>query len=151
METVTDFIFLGSKITVDSYCSHEIKRRLLLGRKSMTKLDSVLNSRDNTWPQGPCVKPQRWAEDRKVPQLCCQVLVPCWSSYLFLWPCLCQSTRSLLSYPKNLLCSTHILLHQQSSSHRSFYLHSFIFSKTSCGWNHTMCSLFTQGCGSSPK
>ena len=48
MDTATDFIFLGSKITVDSYCSHEIKRRLLLGRKSMTKLDSVLNSRDNT-------------------------------------------------------------------------------------------------------
>ena len=48
MDTATDFIFLGSKITVDSYCSHEIKRHLLLGRKSMTKLDSVLNSRDNT-------------------------------------------------------------------------------------------------------
>ena len=48
MDTATDFIFLGSKITVDNYCSHEIKRRLPLGRKSMTKLDSVLNSRDNT-------------------------------------------------------------------------------------------------------
>ena len=42
METVTDFIFLGSKITVDSDCSHEIKRRLLLGRKAMTNLDSIL-------------------------------------------------------------------------------------------------------------
>ena len=42
MEAVTDFIFLGSKITVDSDCSHEIKRRLVLGRKAMTKLDSVL-------------------------------------------------------------------------------------------------------------
>ena len=45
METVTDFIFLGSKITVDSDCSHEIKRRLLLGRKTMTNLDRVLKSR----------------------------------------------------------------------------------------------------------
>ena len=47
METVTDFIFLGSKITVDSDCSHEIKRRLLLGRKAMTNLDSILKSRDH--------------------------------------------------------------------------------------------------------
>ena len=46
METVTDFIFLGSKITVDGDCSHEIKRRLLLGRKDMTNLDSILKSRD---------------------------------------------------------------------------------------------------------
>ena len=45
METVTDFIFLGSKVTVDSYCSHEIKRCLLLGRQSMTNLDSELKSR----------------------------------------------------------------------------------------------------------
>ena len=50
METVTDFIFLGSKITADSDCSHEIKRRLLLGRKAMTNLDSTLKSRDITWP-----------------------------------------------------------------------------------------------------
>ena len=48
METVTDFIFLGFKITADGDCSHEIKRRLLLGRKAMTKLDSVLKSRDIT-------------------------------------------------------------------------------------------------------
>ena len=48
METVTDFIFLGSKITADTDCSHEIKRCLLLGRKSMTNLDSVLKSRDVT-------------------------------------------------------------------------------------------------------
>ena len=46
--TVTDFIFLGSKITVDGYCSHEIKRHLLLGREAMTNLDSVLKSRDTT-------------------------------------------------------------------------------------------------------
>ena len=46
METVTDFIFLGSKITADSDCSHEIKRCLLLGRKAMTNLDSILKSRD---------------------------------------------------------------------------------------------------------
>ena len=50
METVTDFIFLGSKITADSDCSHEIKRCLLLGRKSVTNLDSILKSRDITLP-----------------------------------------------------------------------------------------------------
>ena len=50
METVTDFIFLGSKITGDSDCSHEIKRRLLLGRKAMTNLDNILKSRDFTLP-----------------------------------------------------------------------------------------------------
>ena len=50
METVTDFIFLGSKITADGDCSHEIKRHLLLGRKAMTNLDSILKNRDNTWP-----------------------------------------------------------------------------------------------------
>ena len=48
METVADFIFLGSKITADGNCSHEIKRHLLLGRKAMTNLDSVLKSRDIT-------------------------------------------------------------------------------------------------------
>ena len=50
METVTDFIFLGSKITADGDCSHEIKRRLLLRRKAMTNLDGILKSRDITWP-----------------------------------------------------------------------------------------------------
>ena len=49
-ETVSDFIFWGSKITVDGDCSHEIKRRLLLGRKVMTNLDSILKSRDITLP-----------------------------------------------------------------------------------------------------
>ena len=48
VETVTDFIFLGSKITADGGCSHEIKRRLLLGRKVMTNLDSILKNRGNT-------------------------------------------------------------------------------------------------------
>ena len=48
METVTDFLFLGSKITADGDCNHEIKRRLLLGRKAVTNLDSVLKSRDIT-------------------------------------------------------------------------------------------------------
>ena len=48
METVTDFIFLGSKITADSYCSHKIKRGLLLGKKAMTNLDSIFKSRDIT-------------------------------------------------------------------------------------------------------
>ena len=50
VEAVTDFIFLGSKITADSDCSHEIKRCLLLGRKTMTYLDRVLKSKDNTLP-----------------------------------------------------------------------------------------------------
>ena len=50
METVTDFIFLGSKITADGDCSHEIKRCLLLGRKVMANLDSILKSRDITLP-----------------------------------------------------------------------------------------------------
>ena len=50
METVTDFIFFSSKITADSDCSHKIKRHLLLGRKAMTNLDSVLRSRDITLP-----------------------------------------------------------------------------------------------------
>ena len=50
METVTDFIFLGSKITVDNDCSHEIERNLLLGRKAMTKLDKVLKSKAFTLP-----------------------------------------------------------------------------------------------------
>ena len=54
METVTDFIFLGSKITADGDCNHEIKRCLLLGRKTITNLYSILKSRDITWPQkGP--------------------------------------------------------------------------------------------------
>ena len=50
METVTDFIFLGSKVTADGDCSHEIKKRLLLGRKALTNLDSSLKSRDITLP-----------------------------------------------------------------------------------------------------
>ena len=50
METVTDFISLGSKITADGDCSHEIKRRLLLGRKAMTNLDNIIKSRDITLP-----------------------------------------------------------------------------------------------------
>ena len=50
METMTEFIFLDSKITLDGHCSHEIKRRLLLGRKAMTNLDRVLKSRDITLP-----------------------------------------------------------------------------------------------------
>ena len=55
METVRDFIFLGSKIPADGDCSHEIKRRLLLGRKAMTNLDSILKSRDITLPTEVCL------------------------------------------------------------------------------------------------
>ena len=54
METVEDFIFLGSKITADGDCNHEIKRCLLLGRKAMTNLDSILKSRDINWPTEFC-------------------------------------------------------------------------------------------------
>ena len=55
VETVTEFLFLGSKITADGECSHEIKRPLLLGRKAMTNLDSVLKSRDITLPTKICI------------------------------------------------------------------------------------------------
>ena len=55
VETVTDFIFLGSKITADGDCSHEINRHLLLGRKVMTNLDSILKSRDITLPTKVCL------------------------------------------------------------------------------------------------
>ena len=55
METVTDFIFLGSKITADGDCRHEIKRSLLLGSKAMTNLDSILKSRDITLPTKVCL------------------------------------------------------------------------------------------------
>ena len=55
MEAMTDFIFLGSKITAVGDCSHEIKRRLLPGRKAMTNLDSVLKSRDITLPTKVCI------------------------------------------------------------------------------------------------
>ena len=55
METVTNFLFLGSKITVDGDCTHEIKRCLLLGRKAMISLDSVLRSRDITLPTKVCI------------------------------------------------------------------------------------------------
>ena len=55
METFTNFIFLGSKITVSSDCNHEVKRCLLLGRKVMTNLDSILKSGDITWPTKVCI------------------------------------------------------------------------------------------------
>ena len=55
VETVSDFIFLGSKITADGDCSHEIKRRFLLGRKVMTNLDSIFKSRDITLPTKVCL------------------------------------------------------------------------------------------------
>ena len=55
VETVADFIFLGSKITADGDCKHEIKRRLLLGRKVMTNVDSILKSRDITLPTKVCL------------------------------------------------------------------------------------------------
>ena len=55
VETVTDFIFLGAKITADGDCSHEIKRHLFLGRKPMTNLDNILKGRDITFPTKVCI------------------------------------------------------------------------------------------------
>ena len=55
VETVVDFLFLGSKITVEGYCSHKIRRHLLLGRKTVTNLDSILKSRDITLPTDVCI------------------------------------------------------------------------------------------------
>ena len=55
METVTDFIFFGAKITADGDCSHEIKRHLFLGRKLMTNLDNILKGRDITFPTKVCI------------------------------------------------------------------------------------------------
>ena len=55
METVTDFFFFGSKITANGDCNHEIKRHLLLGRKAMTNLDSIIKSRDITLPTKVCI------------------------------------------------------------------------------------------------
>ena len=60
MEAVTDFIFLGSKIIVDGDCNHEVKRYLLLGRKAMTNLDSVLKSRDTTLPTNVQISSHVW-------------------------------------------------------------------------------------------
>ena len=88
METVSDFILGGSKITADGDCSHEIKRRLLLGRKGMTNLDSILKSRDVTLPTKICLvkaivfpviiyRCERWAikkaECRRIDALNCGV------------------------------------------------------------------------------
>ena len=70
METVTDFIFLSSKITVDSDCSHDIKRPLLLGRKAMTTLDSILKSRDITLLTKVCiVKPMVFSSHVRMREL----------------------------------------------------------------------------------
>ena len=60
VETVADFIFLGSKISADGDCSHEIKRRLLFGRKIMTNLDSIFKSRDVTFPTKVCLVKAIW-------------------------------------------------------------------------------------------
>ena len=69
METVTDFIFLNSKITADGDCSHEIKRHLLLGRKAMTKLDGILESRDITSPIKVCLVKARRRQWQPTPVL----------------------------------------------------------------------------------
>ena len=70
METVTDFILGGSIITADGDCSHEIKRCLLLGRKSMTNLDSILKNRDITLPTNFCLVKDTRSEERRVGKEC---------------------------------------------------------------------------------
>ena len=70
METVTDFIFLGSKITADVDCSHEIKRHLLLGRKAMTNLDSILKSRDIFAKKGPSSQSYGEGNGNPIPCFC---------------------------------------------------------------------------------
>ena len=72
MEKMTDFIFWGSKITADGDCSHEIKRRLLLGRKVMTNIDSILKSRDLTLPTKVCL-----VKDMVFPAVMCRR--ECWT------------------------------------------------------------------------
>ena len=64
VEAVTDFLFLGSSITEDGDCSHEIRRRLFLGRKAMTNLDSVLKSRDNFANESPCSQSYGFSSSR---------------------------------------------------------------------------------------
>ena len=64
VEVLTDFLFLGSEITVDGDCNHEIRRRMLLGRKAMTNLDSVLKSKDITASQGPYSQDYELANSR---------------------------------------------------------------------------------------
>ena len=89
VETVSDFIFGGSKITADGDCSHEIKRHLLLGRKAMTTLDSILNSRDITLPTKVClvrvmVFPvvMNGCESWTIKKAECQRLMLCWRRLL---------------------------------------------------------------------
>ena len=87
MEVVTDFLFLGSKITADGDCSHEIKRRLLLGRKVMTKLESILKSRDITLP----------TKDHIVKAMVFPVVMYCcesWTIFFGIWHW--KSTRELM-------------------------------------------------------
>ena len=106
VETVTDFIFLGSKITADGYCHHEIKRRLLLGRKSMTNLDSILKSRNITLPTKVClVKAVAFpvvmygCESWTIKKAECQRIdafeLWCWRRLLSV-PCIAGSTQSII-------------------------------------------------------
>ena len=106
VETVTDFIFLGSKITADGYCHHEIKRRLLLGRKSMTNLDSILKSRNITLPTKVClVKAVAFpvvmygCESWTIKKAECQRIdafdLWCWRRLLSV-PCTAGSTQSII-------------------------------------------------------
>ena len=92
-ETMADFIFLGSKINADCECSHEIKRHLFLGRKAMTNLDSILKSRDNTWPKKVCLvkamvfpvvmyRCERWIIKKAEPQRIDAFELWCWRRLL---------------------------------------------------------------------
>ena len=92
-ETMADFIFLGSKINADCEYSHEIKRHLFLGRKAMTNLDSILKSRDNTWPKKVCLvkamvfpvvmyRCERWIIKKAEPQRIDAFELWCWRRLL---------------------------------------------------------------------
>ena len=78
METMTEFIFLGSKITADGDCSHEIKRRFLLGGKAISNLDSILKSRDNTLPTKVCLVKAMFFP---VVMYGCETIHDCWTVY----------------------------------------------------------------------
>ena len=113
METVRDFIFLGSKITADGDCSHEIKRRLLLGRKVMTNLDSLLKSRDITLPTKVCLVKamvfpvvmygcESWTTNKAERQRIDAFKLWCWRRLLWCWRVPWTARRSSQSILKKI-------------------------------------------------
>ena len=94
METVTDFIFLGSKITVDGDCSCEIKRHLLLGRKAMTNLDGVIKSRDITLQTKVMYRCESWTIDKAERQITDAFELWCWRRLLRVFRLRGQTSQS---------------------------------------------------------